>query len=497
MSSLKTVVSLFALIAAGSGIAVALDNRQDVAESSTPDVLLERLRPGAVIEQYVAQLVGELRQADREGDGLDSDDIKLSHDLSEAQSRASAASEVLRQDLDGDLVTTRSEVERATMRANRDPGRQGDGQFDRVDANRDGKITIAEAIAARRDRRPADRLDALLALDPNRDGKLMARELRLLAEQTFAGIDSNGDETISAEEFRPLAETIRAAQIARTAPVCSLPALPEGARLVAFGAYEGDAISSAVIGGPDEETNLIDVTIEPGSQPLYLVLTSYESMIWRLSGATNRVSRVVVTSHGSDGGASHSGVMGLPAGKVSIGDPGCPRYFYKTGTESAAIAATLRRTLGRDPDAIFGSYSLQRVSLPSGQITMAERASAPAPRGFDAEMWRDATRYWRAGLVTVDPGKVVAKSKVEPYKVLPSQMGLAQLVGSGAIRRLPDGSFKIVRPIPHMPPSMGGAHSVKLIVAKGVPLPPGDPVHSCVTIEESGHSSGATCRRSE
>lgn len=497
MLSPKTMVALSTLIAAGSGIAVALDHPQTAAVLPASDVLLEQIRPGAVLEQYIAQLVGELRQADRKGDGLDNDDIKLNRDLRDAQSRSSAVSEVLRQDLNGDLVTTRSEIERALMRKDPRVSQQVESQLNRFDTDGDGKITIAEAIATRRDSRPADRLDAFLALDPNRDGRLTSKELRLLAEQMFASADSDGDETISDEEYRSVAPKVQAAQAARMAPICSLPALPDGAMLLAFGAYEGDAISSAVIGGQDEETNLIDVRIEPGSQPLYLVLTSYESMVWRLTGATNRVSRAVVTSHGSEGGVSPSGIVGLPSSKVTIGDAGCPRYFYKTGGESAAVAATLQRTLGRGPDAIFGSYSVQRVSLPSGQITMAEAESTPAPRGFDQDMWKDATRYWRAGLVTVDPRSIVAKSRVEPYKVLPSQMGLAQLLGSGAVQRLSNGSFKIVRPIPHLPPSMGGAHSVNLVVAKGVPLPPGDPVHSCIEIEETGQSSGAACRRSE
>lgn len=43
---------------------------------------------------------------------------------------------------------------------------------------------------------------------------------------------------------------------------CQLPPVPKGAQLVAFGAYEGQAVSSAVIGNQDVETNLIDVTVE-------------------------------------------------------------------------------------------------------------------------------------------------------------------------------------------------------------------------------------------
>lgn len=95
----------------------------------------------------------------------------------------------------------------------------------------------------------------------------------------------------------------------------------------------------------------------------------------------------------------------------------------------------------------------------------------------------------------VNPRQVVADTRVDPYKVLPCQMGLSQLIGAGAIELTASRAFHIVKPIAHMPPSMGGAHSVKLIVAKGVPVPPGSPVHSCVVLEEesAATSSGPGC----
>lgn len=488
--------ALIAIVSTG-GVAFAVSTQQ-ANSSDVPDIFLEQLRPGAVLEQYVAQLVGALRQADRESDGLDREDVKLSRDLGRAQSRASSVAETLRHDLDGNLEVTRSEIEQV-MRRDNDAAfaNQVDRFLKRFDANRDGKISIAEAAAADRSPNHRDQLDGMLALDSDGDGKLAPKELRGLAERAFAMVDTNGDEKISNDEYGVIAPRVQEAQAAKFAPVCSLPALPDNAKLIAFGAYEGDAISSAVIGGQDEETNIIDVAIEPGPQPLYLVLTSYESMVWRFSGATNRVARVVVTSLGTEAGISASGVVGVPARHITIGDPGCPRYFYKAGPESTAIAATLQRTLGRAPDGVFGSYSVQRVSLPSGQIARAKRDSVPPPRGFDAQMWSEATRFWPGGLVAVNPRSVVAKGSVEPYKVLPSQMGLSQLLGSGAIERTSSGEFRIVRPIAHMPPSMGGAHSVTLIVAKGVPVPPGDPVHSCIVTENSGQSRGAACRRPE
>lgn len=323
---------------------------------------------------------------------------------------------------------------------------------------------------------------------------------------------------------------------------CQLPPVPKGVRLVAFGAYDGQAVSSAVIGNQDVETNLIDVTIEPGSEPLYLVLTSYESMIWRFSGATNRVTRVVVSSsegvrlqptrrRPTDPGKanvwvpshmiiadqrppnaprpfSFSGVLGLGEKKVTIGRVGCPSYGYKTqGYEATRFSDSMVRHLGRVADFTYGDYSPASVSLPSGSITRSQPArwapgaatNPPPPAGFDATMWREALRYWPRGLVRVNPKKVIAAAPVAPYLVLPSQMGLAQLVGSGALQVQRDryATYRVVRPIPHMPPSMGGAHSVTLTFEPGIPIPPGDPVHSCIVEAGSGRKHGATCDKGE
>ena len=490
----KTIISLLAFTAAGAATASVIHTPQDAGSPQATDILGERIGPGSFLEQYIAQLVRELRQVDRDGDGLDAGDIKLARDMATAQARASVVGELLRQDLNGDLMVTRKEMERAAHRSGSPYHPDLDRQLGRFDSNGDGRITIPEALAVRRERRPSDRLDALLALAPDGNGRITARELRSLAEKTFAEIDDDGDGKISEEEYRRIEPQVKAARAARMAPVCGLPEAPLGARVVLFGTYEADAISSAVIGGQDKETNLMDVTIEPGAEPLYVVLTSYESMVWRFNGATRRGARVVVSSfQGADSGISASGVMGVPASKVAIGEPNCPGYFSKPGSDSAGATATVTQSISREPNNVFATYSAQRISLPSGQIIKATRGSAPLPRGFDTQMWSEASRYWEAGLAQVDPRHIVTKARVEPYKVYPSQMGLAQLLGSGAIERNASG-YRIVRPIPRMPPSMGGAHSVKITVASGVPLPPGDPVHSCVMIEDTGEAIGHTCR---
>lgn len=517
--------SAIALVLAATGFGIAQIAPPEKPGDPNSDVLLERLHQGAVIEQYVAQQVAPLRSADRDGDGLDRKDVELAEAQRQAQMRASSISQALRHDLDGDFRVTRSELERATAGDEEYRDRSVTSMLDRYDADGDEVISLAEAADAEMHGRPDMQLEALLKLDPSGDGILTAQELRQLSEQAFERVDRDRDGKISADEYRAIADRVRDAQLARSAPVCDLPPIPDRAQFVVYGGYEGDAISTVAIGGPDQETNLIEVAIEPGSTPLYLVLTSYESMVWQLTGATDRVAHVVVSSSkatrerprddktgrgtASAGGAravvpppwparhnvSASGVTGVPAHKVTIAPSGCPGYFNNIEAgEAKPVIATLRRTLDRDPDKLVGRYSVQRVSLPSGQLTDAKRESAKLPNGFDPEMWSEATRFWPGGLAAVDPRRVVAKARVESYKVLPSQMGLSQLIGSGAIQRMANGKFRIVRPIPHMPPSMGGAHSVTLVLAKGVPMPPGSPVHSCVIRETDGASDGATCR---
>ena len=349
-------------------------------------------------------------------------------------------------------------------------------------------------------------LEKLLATDPNGDGKLTVEELREVANATFTLVDSNGDGLISREEYKAVSQQVQIVNTVENSPVCPVPLPPKGAKVLVFSAYEGNSISSAWVGGPDQETNLIDVTIERGKEPLYLVLISYELMIWRLSGDTGRVARTVVNSHqaavpgtslegpGSSRKAEQaenrvaaSGVMGLPAEKVTIVRPDCWRYFTKPGELDAGLAlALVQRSLGQKPDAVIASYSLQNVNLPSAKVVLAERDIAPVPKGFDPKMWREAIRFWPGGLVQVDPKKVVAQSPVATYEVLPSQMGLSQLIGAGAIEYYNGRSLRVVKPIAHLPPSMGGAHSATLVLAKGVPLPPGDPVHACIISEETG-----------
>jgi hypothetical protein len=100
-----------------------------------------------------------------------------------------------------------------------------------------------------------------------------------------------------------------------------------------------------------------------------------------------------------------------------------------------------------------------------------------------------ATKYkmfYPAGIIEVDAKKVVANAPPAPYVVLPNQAGLIQLVQQGALT-YSNGEFQIRKKI-RFPAELYGANAAKFLLLKGVPVPDGDPGHSCVVSEETGQS---------
>lgn len=172
-----------------------------------PDVLLSQFHSGSTIEQYVAQVVAKLRIADRDGNGLDRVDVDFERQTAQASVRASAIGDILRYDLNADLKVTRAELEQVF------PGKADYREqsiahvIERNDANGDGAITIEEAAdASMRDRHKDSSLEALLALDPNRDGRLMPAELQNIAQHAFKIVDQDSNGVISKDEDAAIAE---------------------------------------------------------------------------------------------------------------------------------------------------------------------------------------------------------------------------------------------------------------------------------------------------
>lgn len=281
-----------------------------------------------------------------------------------------------------------------------------------------------------------------------------------------------------------------------TGTSCTVPSPSSDDEVVAVGLYESATLSSAAVGGLDQETNFIPVRIERGDKPVYLILSSYESMVWRLTGATDRVARVVVSTFhrqpGSD--APASGVIGIAEAKLSFPRQNCLGYFNNPGEAPRALERLYGSWLDRMR--VVTAYSALDIGVPSGAITPNPRGTPALPPGFDSSAWSEAARYWPGGIAMIPPRLIVSPATARSYQVLPSQAGIAQLLGSGAMANSA-GGLRIVRAIPHVPPRMGGAHRADITLAAGLPVPEGDLVHACLTVEDSGQvlGIGSICRR--
>jgi hypothetical protein len=485
----RSVLATFAVafLSQPAAAAVPVDQIPQEARSS--------LRSGTFVEVFISQLPQPLRKLDVNRDGLDAPDIDRARQELQRRARAFGLVTIFGFDQNGDGSVTPDEIRTSLQQKGIDGGSPDDTagierlvvQLMQADSDNDGRVTAAEALAfvppGTSDDSQIKSAVAYLALDPNKDGKLTGDELASLGREWFAAVDVNGDSYIDrteAQAVRPEREAF--AGIATADCVLPPPAAADG--IVVFGIRHGLAFSTAAIAGLDNETGTVGVTIDPGSDPIYLVLSSGEPTIWRIEGARERVSRVVLVGSSSSGGGAAVGVTGIDRAKVSFAPRGCRIALYDG--DSARVAATkamLARALGRtDGVVVKGVYGAVAVRLPSGDTGRPAVDETP-PAGFDADLWKEALKSRPGGLVSIDLATVVADHPAVAFEVLPGMAGVAQLLGSGALTRLGANSFKIAKAIPRYPPGFG---SVQFVLGKGVPRPAGKQAAYCVISEETG-----------
>ena len=336
--------------------------------------------------------------------------------------------------------------------------------------------------------------------------------LRLSVEELRASVESIAEDAPTAEELRERRRTpSRSAAV-----VCELPKPSENAEVMLVSGYAGSAVSTVTVAGPDQTTSVATMTIEEGDNPLYIFSTVHGNIVWKLDGATERVERFVAKPRSRANGPG-VGVVGVNSERVSFIEPNvCPKYFTSEQDGGARIAQSqIAAALGQPVDVTVASNKLFNIVLPSGRRAMAtnpnEGPTIIAPDGneyilkdgelvkqtseFDARLLSMMKRTYPAGIVRIDPEKVVASGEVTSYEVLPQEAGVLQLIRYGQAEITPDRFVRIIKEIPRFPPGLNGGHSVKFLIAKGVPMPNGKAGHSSVTLEETGECvSGSMCR---
>jgi hypothetical protein len=271
---------------------------------------------------------------------------------------------------------------------------------------------------------------------------------------------------------------------------CTLPPVSADTEIVLLSAYEAHAQSSVALGLQDNESRAGTIVVAPGDRPLAIVLPTYRPTIWQFRGATRRIAWVVLTSFetapnsgSTENGPPLAGATGLPANHVRfLPKVECLRYFSEaTSHQSTDAIAFVTREFGRAPDVIAYSYAVSGFGVPGGEIF-------DKPYGVNVDGMAG-----QGTVVAIDPKDVVGSQTPISYDTLPAADGLRQLIKSGALVPLKTGEFRVTRKI-RFPAGLYGAELGKFWLAKGVPVPDGDPGHSCVMSEETGKPLFGVCR---
>ncbi|MGH7005302.1 MAG: hypothetical protein ACREIP_15270, partial [Alphaproteobacteria bacterium] len=356
----------------------------------------------------------------------------------------------------------------------------------------------------------AQRVRQAMVFDADKDGRVTLAELDKAAEAAFREVDADRNGTISQDEYMRFYQQLRAVPRYEDTAACQVPKPSEASKLIVVSAYETEAISTTTLGTQDAEIGTGSIIIEPGAEPIYLVVATYRPTIWRIMGAVGRLERVVLTSAltGPNRGALNepplAGVTGVDKDRVSFfQNPRCVGYFTeRPSPQSKAAFAVLQRLTGKEPAGVTTRYALSQVAVPSGIGAGTRKSMVVVYSGGSrihiengqpkvvtekgaALAERMLNELTPGGIVEIDPAAVVASKPAERYEVLPREAGLLQLVRSGALTVSDNGEFVIRRKI-RLPAGLYGAHSVKFILARGVPEPEGNVGHAQIISEETG-----------
>lgn len=257
------------------------------------------------------------------------------------------------------------------------------------------------------------------------------------------------------------------AEITLPAPLdqsCALPPPKAGTRTIALGTYEGRKTNADITF--DRAANgsaswLVDVEIASGDDPLWLVMSAFEPVIWNFQGEVDRIEHVVLVD-----GVSSAGALGLPEGRVTAMGRDCftetrgPVFFTEI-SDSWQVLGAVEAAIGVEIDDIFAQYTLDRAALPEGALSVARRSA-----------FREMPE-----LHYVDPSDLVLTAAGQRPELLPGSIGIAQLIEAGALREKSGHErYEILTHIPALPSAARG----EFTLARDVAPPSQIPFMACV-----------------
>lgn len=321
--------------------------------------------------------------------------------------------------------------------------------------------------------------------------------------ETFVlDLDLDGDGSVAKAEYLRTLSRVSPALLNRKAfqeasdetlpETCKVPQPSRSDRVVLAGIYEGSAYADVSSVGPDYDTKAGEIHVAADSDPLYLIITNYKGTVWRLHGAVDRVSHIVLANAANgEGSPNASAVQGVDSSKVSfVSSWNCVYPFSKITDFRAVRAQKMVETLvGRKPDVLVAMYSVGSILLPEGKADQKTTIHKPEP--LDRNLV-SRFKLFGQGVIKFDPLSLVAAQPVESKPVLPAGYGIRQLVQEGKLEavetkhsRLGSEGYLIKEKI-LFPSGLYGAHGVTFLLPRDVPQPSGDLGHSCLLWEDTG-----------
>jgi len=372
-----------------------------------------------------------------------------------------------------------------------------------ADKNEDGYISMTEMQLFVRlytiDRSKSTRellKHSLMAFDKNKDDILTRSEI----ESFFDDYISEEDKQISSVQKHFTQSGHHKKSSNELDQACRPAVFPNKSdQIILLRTYGGTAYSSVAVANLDDDTDVARLKIEPGTTPVYIIVTATRSTIWSIEGEVDRVAGFVSTA----GRWGNTGVVGLDESIVQFIPHKCAGAL---GTSSSIKSLQMQRrferiferdvALGTQNDisfikgkAFYNDEDLTREStvIENGQSFITAdngiKFSIRTPKNIHRP---NLYQFKPNGLAIVPIEKVVSLKPVNEYDIYPAEAGLIQLLNSGHLKHLENGTYYIHETFPRYPAGLGGSHAVDFILGKGVKNPDGSPGHSDVLSEETG-----------
>jgi hypothetical protein len=299
--------------------------------------------------------------------------------------------------------------------------------------------------------------------------------------------------------------------VANSQEDCKLLRPSAEAEIIFMGAFQGGALSTVTVAGFDSTTSIVSIEVEDGNAPFYVFVVARSPVIWKLSGAVDRIESFPVEVAGTD-----AGVIGLPKDKITFARANDCGVTYALPSQPALTpdaVARLELILDRKVSVHLGVDRRRPFKIPTGKINREYQYQSHAFEIIRRFASKDADfevrplteldlsepgeeiiydprdmleRFFPMELMDIKPAEVVASGKVERYDLLPSTAGLLQLLAAGVLKERMPRQYLIQKPMKRFPVDLLGSAAVTFILPGDLEMPGGDPGHSSVYSAETG-----------